>query len=940
MGSKKKEKKKRAALGVASAKERHKKGIKRTTGHDWKAPIPPGLVAKPDRPRVMSKHKSWFEFIENKDKKKKLEIQVTERKTTFRWRLEPFVETREPPPGYEFVPMGNPALTSACKEISRERGAMVFIVTSSQGVFSKRLSLHLNRVGHHIREAIVEEARKSLGDNNLIGDATLLGLPEPIPERQEDINAQADAALRDLFPRIPHTDRQMIIAHAFNKANITNPDSPPVGLCANVTLSRRVQLAVLAHIRHTHTRYDQLLRETSYVNARKAVESLCFDFLVKWRGDEETGRDQLDEILCEVIVISDSESSDSESDDDDEDSDDDSDDDTDDDEKSSGVSPAESPRGEMARVNIPTTPLLPDSTRINEDLRGGLGRPGAPEGSLLPGSPRGNENIRFGVPGRTSALNRPLPPPAAQSSYPLDARHHHHRDESPRVVQNRIRKHSRRDQEKKEAKWAKRGFGRYQAVHEAWNQAVERQRLEQNGSAGPEAPALMPLSRSASQPWPPNHFQHSELGMRMPISPREPPDHARHQSSGTPFHRVINHAEARNHAAFGDNQRLQSPYNAPGGSHINGVGPIVGSRSQATGGYAQRFEDQPLQSIEPASPSGHSGWRHRPETNVSSVSGPVRVAYRAVIPVDRPREVRENNTYGNDEGFIHLSPRPDRLPRRLDHMSLAPNSPRVPQSPTYDLPGYNTSQGCRDDTALPRMESNPILINEDWRVLRSAARPIYVPDSDLIHRQSLRQHTLPRGHFQEQVHLPIRMARQTSQIQPGQGAIDEAGYHDRRTNQPVMDRLPGDVQILRVENKFPKQYGSTPMQPDHRRTLATNDNAPPLEPHPRRSEQVIARYDRPAIVSANGGTDRRELEDRRMQPQRHERVVAYEFVHHDRPGHETVSYTDQHGRILRTERYPSERPSVPSGAGPRYENQTAYFRRVDSRGREIILLDE
>lgn len=32
------------------------------------------------------------------------------------------------------------------------------------------------------------------------------------------------------------------------------------------------------------------------------------DILVKWRGDEETGRDQLDEILREVVIISDSES--------------------------------------------------------------------------------------------------------------------------------------------------------------------------------------------------------------------------------------------------------------------------------------------------------------------------------------------------------------------------------------------------------------------------------------------------------------------------------------------------------------------------------------------------------------------------------------------------------------------------------------------------------
>jgi hypothetical protein len=44
---------------------------------------------------------------------------------------------------------------------------------------------------------------------------------EPIPESQEEINKQADGAIRDLFPRIPNTDRQMIIEHAFKKVGAT-----------------------------------------------------------------------------------------------------------------------------------------------------------------------------------------------------------------------------------------------------------------------------------------------------------------------------------------------------------------------------------------------------------------------------------------------------------------------------------------------------------------------------------------------------------------------------------------------------------------------------------------------------------------------------------------------------------------------------------------------
>lgn len=69
----------------------------------------------------------------------------------------------------------------------------------------------------------MEQARATLGDDGLGAVGAAPGLPEPIPEKQEDINAQADAAIRDLFPRVPNTDRQSIIEHAFNKVSTLHP---------------------------------------------------------------------------------------------------------------------------------------------------------------------------------------------------------------------------------------------------------------------------------------------------------------------------------------------------------------------------------------------------------------------------------------------------------------------------------------------------------------------------------------------------------------------------------------------------------------------------------------------------------------------------------------------------------------------------------------------
>ncbi|TLS26087.1 hypothetical protein PpBr36_07109 [Pyricularia pennisetigena] len=310
MASKKKKSQKQktaTAAGTGKSIQKRKKAVSRRNDRWASASAPlPSLVVRRPAPVISSKHTTYFEIVENTEKKKKLEFQVT--------------TDRTPPPGFEFVPIGNPDLTKACKELSREQDAMIFIVSAMDHGDGSQLGLHMNRVGHHIRRTIVEQARTSLGQSlEYFLETASDKRPEPIPETQEEINAQADAALRDLFPRMPNTDRQMVIDRSFRKGG-----GETVGLAADLTLSRRVQLAVLAHIRHTHTTYDELWRTHGWATARKAIEATCLDFIVKWRGDEETGRDQLDEILREVIVISDSEGSEDEDDEDDDDTEDDS----------------------------------------------------------------------------------------------------------------------------------------------------------------------------------------------------------------------------------------------------------------------------------------------------------------------------------------------------------------------------------------------------------------------------------------------------------------------------------------------------------------------------------------------------------------------------------------------------------------------------------------
>ena len=72
-------------------------------------------------------------------------------------------------------------------------------------------------------------------------------------------------------------------------------------------LARKVQLAVGAHVRHTHTHYDQLLKVVDWETARKEIEKEVLAVLIHWRGEAatEANAPELEEIFREVIVIDD-----------------------------------------------------------------------------------------------------------------------------------------------------------------------------------------------------------------------------------------------------------------------------------------------------------------------------------------------------------------------------------------------------------------------------------------------------------------------------------------------------------------------------------------------------------------------------------------------------------------------------------------------------------
>ncbi|KAF7595740.1 hypothetical protein BBP40_004871 [Aspergillus hancockii] len=221
------------------------------------------------------------------------------------------------PPGYTFIPAGNPQLTSACKELCRKDGLKVFAVTTTPHMHTHNLSQHVHRIGYHFPSAIVATvcmdlglyltpAGKAMAFQGIGNTGSRQCINSDVS--QTTINTEARDVLKDLFPNIPDNDLNQIIKTAFQKGQ------RKVGTAVELPLARRAQLAVVAHIRHVYTDYDRLLKTTSFHEARSLVEEPTLARLVEWRGDDENGKTVLEDVFREVIVISDDEESDTEGD--------------------------------------------------------------------------------------------------------------------------------------------------------------------------------------------------------------------------------------------------------------------------------------------------------------------------------------------------------------------------------------------------------------------------------------------------------------------------------------------------------------------------------------------------------------------------------------------------------------------------------------------------
>lgn len=115
---------------------------------------------------------------------------------------------------------------------------------------------------------------------------------------QDKLDQVADY-IKELFPKIPDDDLRQVVDHAWKQ------NSNRVGTNKTMSLPDKVQLAVIARIRHKYTDYDILLKSFDWATARKTIEPYCVQKLMEWRGEDAMDKQEMafEEAVKDVIVI-------------------------------------------------------------------------------------------------------------------------------------------------------------------------------------------------------------------------------------------------------------------------------------------------------------------------------------------------------------------------------------------------------------------------------------------------------------------------------------------------------------------------------------------------------------------------------------------------------------------------------------------------------------
>lgn len=164
------------------------------------------------------------------------------------------------PKGYAFLRKGDRYKTLHCRKMTHASGRALYVVMSPT---KTQLGL---RAPSSIIQKVAAQAK-----------ATSSTRRAAVQKRDAATILQAEKMLLAQYPRIPEADKSLVLKHSFKK------NSGRVGRTGTLKWDKKVQLAVSAHIRHRHTKYDDLLKNgVEREEARKMIRDEALKLSRKW----------------------------------------------------------------------------------------------------------------------------------------------------------------------------------------------------------------------------------------------------------------------------------------------------------------------------------------------------------------------------------------------------------------------------------------------------------------------------------------------------------------------------------------------------------------------------------------------------------------------------------------------------------------------------------
>ncbi|KAI0400073.1 hypothetical protein F4802DRAFT_586708 [Xylaria palmicola] len=216
-----------------------------------------------------SQHRMTLRSTNKRDLGHDASTDVSTQRPQVKASIQPAPSTVEPvvrasstmPQGYSFVPKGNPYLTRNCRQQTQRARQVIYVVVNDKK----------KQVGIRVPSPIYAEVLQA-------EEATRVSRKKQVIKRDEGLENQFREAILSQFPRIPPDEVSKIARHATAKGE------GRVGRTETIEMGHKARLAAQAHIRHTKTDYDSLLKKgIGRTTAREMTSEKVLDILKEWR---------------------------------------------------------------------------------------------------------------------------------------------------------------------------------------------------------------------------------------------------------------------------------------------------------------------------------------------------------------------------------------------------------------------------------------------------------------------------------------------------------------------------------------------------------------------------------------------------------------------------------------------------------------------------------